>query len=51
MPRGRLTKIEMEAKIYKLYNQLEEEGCPQEHKGLAKGYLGKILDVVKEYSN
>jgi hypothetical protein len=51
MPRGRLTKIDMESKIYKLYNQLENESCPQEYKGLAKGYLGKVLDVMKEYSN
>jgi hypothetical protein len=51
MPRGKLTKVEMEAKIYKLYNQLENEDGLQEQKGLAKGYLWKVMDFVKEYSN
>jgi hypothetical protein len=50
MPRGRLTKTDMEAKVFKIYNELDDEICPQEHKGLAKQYLWKVMDTIKEYS-
>tara|TARA_R110001606_G_scaffold4828_2_gene22867 strand:- start:1122 stop:1277 length:156 start_codon:yes stop_codon:yes gene_type:complete len=50
MPRGRLTKIDMEAKVFDIYNELDSETCPQEYKGLAKKYLWKVMDMVKEYS-
>jgi len=50
MPRGRLTKTDMEAKVFKIYNELDDETCPQEYKGLAKRYLWKVMDTIKEYS-
>ncbi len=51
MPRGRLTKIDIESKIYKIFNQLEEDRAPQEYKGFAKEYLWKVMNAVNEYSN
>jgi len=50
MPRGRLTKVDMESRVTKLFNRLEEETYPQEYKGLAKDYLARVMDIVKEYS-
>ena len=49
MPRGRLTKVDMEAKVYKLFGQLDKE--KEEEKGLAYRYLHKVLDIIEEYSN
>ena len=51
MARGKLTKVEVETKIYNLFNRLEDDHYPQEHKGLAKDYLWKVMDYVKEFSN
>lgn len=48
MPRGRLTKVDMEAKIYKLFHELDLE---QGDKGLTYKYLHKVLDILEEYSN
>ena len=51
MPSGRLTKVDMEARVLKLFNQLESEDALPEYKLLAKQYLWKVLDSVKEYSH
>jgi len=51
MPRGRLTKVEVESKIYDLFNQIEYDHSPQEYKGLAKDYMWKVMEYVKEFSN
>lgn len=51
MPSGRLTKVDMEARVLKLYNQLEAEDVLPECKLLAKEYLWKVMDSVKEYSH
>ena len=51
MARGKLTKVEGETKIYNLFNRLEDDHYPQEHKGLAKDYLWKVMEYVKEFSN
>ena len=48
MPRGRLTKIDVEAKIYKMFRELDME---QGEKALAYKYLHKVLDVLEEYSS
>ena len=48
MPRGRLTKIDVEAKIYKMFQELDME---QGEKALAYKYLHKVLDVLEEYSS
>lgn len=50
MPRGRLTKVDMESKVLKIYEELEHDPCPDEHRGVAKEYLRKVMDVIKEYS-
>tara|TARA_B100000085_G_scaffold230339_1_gene216865 strand:- start:442 stop:651 length:210 start_codon:yes stop_codon:yes gene_type:complete len=48
MPRGRLTKVDVESKIYKLFQELDIE---QGEKALAYKYLHKVLDILEEYSN
>ena len=48
MPRGRLSKIDMESKIYKLFHELDRE---QGEKGLTYKYLHKVLDILEEYSS
>lgn len=48
MPRGRLTKVDVEAKIYKMFQELDME---QGEKALAYKYLHKVLDVLEEYSS
>lgn len=48
MPRGRLTKIEIEPKIYNLFYQLDKE---KGEKGLTYKYLHKVLDIIEEYRN
>ncbi len=47
MPRGILTKVEMESYLYKLKHQLESEYYGD--KDLANKYLNKVLDKIKEY--
>jgi len=51
MPRGRLTKVDMESKVLKIYEELDKSNHPYNHKEVAKEYLRKVMDVVKEYSN
>jgi len=48
MPRGRLSKVEIESKIYKLFHELDKE---QGEKGLTYKYLHKVLDILEEYSS
>lgn len=48
MPRGRLSKVEIEPKIYDLFHELDKE---QGEKGLTYKYLHKVLDILEEYSS
>jgi len=48
MPRGRLTKVDIETRVYKLFQELDKE---HGEKGLAYKYLHKVLDALEEYSN
>ena len=48
MPRGRLTKVEIEPRVHKLFTELDKE---QGDRGLARKYLHKVLDILEEYSN
>ena len=48
MPRGRLSKVEIEPKIYELFHELDLE---QGEKSLTYKYLHKILDILEEYSS
>ena len=45
--RGRLTKVDVQSKVYKLFNELDRE---QGEKGLTYKYLHKVLDILEEYS-
>ena len=49
MPRGQMTKIDIESKVLKLYLKLDEEEVLPECKLLAQEYLLKVLDVIQEY--
>jgi hypothetical protein len=50
MPRGRLTKVDMESRVFKLYEELDKSDHPYNSKDLAKEYLRRVMDIVKEYS-
>ena len=50
IPRGRLTKVDIETRVYKLFQELDLDK-DQSDKGLAYKYLHKVLDVLEEYSN
>ena len=50
MPRGRLTKVDMESRIFKLYEELDKSDHAYNHKEVAKEYLRRVMDIVKEYS-
>lgn len=52
MPRGRLTKVDILAKIYKikneLYNGTHYNKSGEWHKG-AHDSINKVLDIINEY--
>ena len=41
----------MESKIFKIYEELDKSNHPYNHKEVAKEYLRKVMDAIKEYSN
>lgn len=49
MPRGPVTKYELEAHMYELKNELKERECMSEHKYLADEYLNRVLDKLQEF--
>ena len=49
MPRGQLTKVDVESKVLRLYLKLDEENVLPECKLLAQNYLLKVLDALEEY--
>lgn len=49
MPRGSITKYEIEAHLYKLKNELQKRATMCESKGLADEYLNKVLDKLQEF--
>ena len=51
MPSGRLSKVDMLAKVNKIYNELDGEGGLSENKELTRKYLRKVLEAIEEYSN
>ncbi len=51
MPRGRLTKVDMLAKVNRIYNELDDEGALNENKEMTRKYLRKVLEAIEEYSN
>ena len=52
MPRGQLTKEEMEYQVLKLKQKLQNEhiGYTSDPKALADQYLNMLLDKINEYS-
>ncbi len=49
MPRGPITRYEIQSKLFKIKDQLKEENAPSEYKYLADQYLNKILDYVETF--
>ena len=49
MPRGQITRYEIQAKLFKIKDELREENAPSEYKFLADQYLNKILDYVDTF--
>ena len=49
MPRGRLTKVDMLARVNRIYNELDGENGLSENKELTKKYLRKVLEAVEEF--
>ena len=49
MPRGPITKYEMEAHLYRLKNDLEQRQSLGESKYLANEYLNRVLDKLQEF--
>ena len=52
MPRGQLTKEEMEYQVLKFKQKLQNEhiGYTSDPKALADQYLNMVLDKINEYS-
>ena len=49
MPRGQITKYEMQSRLFKIKNELKQENSPSEFKLLADYYLNKVLDYVEQF--
>jgi len=49
MPRNRIDKHELTARILKLKHQLYEESYMDTHKELAHKYLNAVLGIIEEY--
>ena len=49
MPRGRLTKVDMLAKVNNIYNELDLEGGLSENKEMTRKYLRKVFEAIEEF--
>ena len=49
MPRGPVTKYELEAHMYELKNELKQRSDIGEIRSLADEYLNKVLDKLQEF--
>ena len=49
MPRNRIDKHELTARVLKLKHQLFEESCLDCEKELAHKYLNAVLNIIEEY--
>lgn len=52
MPRGKVTKVDIEAKLYKLKNSSYDGKYQNKNSDWNDGYhhaLNKVLDILKEY--
>ena len=46
MPRGMITRYEIQSRLFKIKDELKEENAPSEQKYLADQYLNKVLDCL-----
>ena len=49
MPRGMITRYEIQSRLFKIKDELKEESAPLEQKYLADQYLNKVLDYVEQF--
>ncbi len=49
MPRGQITRYEIQSRLFKIKDELKEESAPSEYKFLADQYLNKVLDYVEQF--
>ena len=49
MPRGPITKYEMESHLYRLKNDLKDRTYLGESRYLADEYLNRVLDKLQEF--
>ena len=49
MPRGPVTKYELESHLYELKNELRQRSDIGEVRELADEYLNKVLDKLQEF--
>ena len=49
MPRGPVTKYEIESHLYRLKNELESRPSLGESKYLADEYLNRVLEKLQEF--
>ena len=49
MPRGMITRYEIQSRLFKIKDELKEENAPFKQKYLADQYLNKVLDYVEQF--
>ncbi len=49
MPRGPITRYEIQSKLYQVKDQLRKDNCPSEYKYYADMYLNKILEYIETF--
>tara|TARA_Y100000996_G_C22549345_1_gene653136 strand:- start:943 stop:1164 length:222 start_codon:yes stop_codon:yes gene_type:complete len=49
MPRGQITRYEIQSRLFKIKDELRGENAPSEYKFLADQYLNKVLDYVEQF--
>ncbi len=49
MPRGSITKYEIESHLYRLKNELKDRPSLGESKYLADEYLNRVLEKLQEF--
>lgn len=49
MPRGQITRYEIQSRLFRIKDELKDESAPSEYKYLADQYLNKVLDYVEQF--
>ena len=49
MPRGMITRYEIQSRLFRIKDELKEDNSPSDQKYLADQYLNKVLDYVEQF--